>query len=55
MALAGDWYPEPVRRPLAVQKSKTVDAELGMFTALDKIDFSRCCGSLQRAYEKAFW
>lgn len=34
----------------------TVDAELGMFTALERIDFSRQRGSIQRAHEEAwFW
>ena len=34
----------------------TVDAELGMFTALERIDFSGQRGSIQRAHEEAwFW
>ncbi|WP_428651481.1 hypothetical protein [Roseibium sp.] len=33
----------------------TVDAELGMFTARDEIDFSQLKGSVQKAHEEAFY
>lgn len=32
----------------------TVDAELGMFSARDDVDFSACKGSIQREHEEAF-
>lgn len=32
----------------------TLDAELGMFSARHKVDFSNCKGSIQKAHEEAF-
>lgn len=37
------------------QPHPTVDAELGMFTALLEIDFDRQKRSVQRAHEEAWW
>jgi len=49
------WVDAMYVRFVCSQPHPTLDAELGMFAARDKIDFSKLRGSLQRAHEEAFY
>jgi hypothetical protein len=42
-------------RFVSADRHPTVDAELGMFTARDSVDFSALCGGLQRAHDEAWY
>jgi hypothetical protein len=47
--------PKTYVRLVSADPHPTVDAELGMFAARDKIDFSEMKGSIQRAHDEAWY